>query len=175
MAAAAGMGDGSCGTGTSWMCIGGICWNPAVTFCCRKIIKNGVQKEHFLHSILFSDKNCLLCVHLRNVIDQLFGIFPSETRIGNGFSVNMISDRLISLFDVTFNHQTLYQRTDIGRKLAVMHHFFAIRICSLNFFPELEWLVSMMAAGWMTSIFRTSHEDGSDLHSDNSGWYCRAC
>ena len=39
MAAAAGMGDGSCGTGTSWMCIGGICWNPAVTFCCRKIIK----------------------------------------------------------------------------------------------------------------------------------------
>ena len=30
---------------------------------------------------------------------------------------------------------------------------FAIRICSLNFFPELEWLVSMMAAGWMTSIF----------------------
>lgn len=44
MAAAAGMGDGSCGTGTSWMCIGGICWNPAVTFCCRKIIKKWSAK-----------------------------------------------------------------------------------------------------------------------------------
>ena len=44
MAAAAGMGDGSCGTGTCWMCIGGICWNPAVTFCCRKIIKKWSAK-----------------------------------------------------------------------------------------------------------------------------------
>lgn len=133
------------------------------------------KRNTFYTPFLFSDKNCLLCVHLRNVIDQLFGIFPSETRIGNGFSVNMISDRLISLFDVTFNHQTFYQRTDIGRKLAVMHHFFCDTDLFLKLFPELEWLVSMMAAGWMTSIFRTSHEDGSDLHSDNSGWYCRAC
>lgn len=144
MAAAAGMGDGSCGTGTSWMCIGGICWNPAVTFCCRKIIKNYKKMEckrnTFYTPFLFSDKNCLLCVHLRNVIDQLFGIFPSETRIGNGFSVNMISDRLISLFDVTFNHQTLYQRTDIGRKLAVMHHFF----CDTDLFLKLLSGVGMV-------------------------------
>ena len=39
-----GMGDGSCGTGASWMCIGGICWNPAVTFCCGKIIKKWSAK-----------------------------------------------------------------------------------------------------------------------------------
>ena len=63
-----------------------------------------------------------------------------ETRIGNGFSVNMISDRLISLFDVTFNHQTLYQRTDIGRKLAVMHHFF----CDTDLFLKLLSGVGMV-------------------------------
>ena len=81
MAAAAGMGDGSCGTGTSWMCIGGVCWNPAVTFCCRKIIKKWSAKGTlFTLHFCFQTKNCLLCVHLRNVIDQLFGIFPSETR-----------------------------------------------------------------------------------------------
>ena len=48
------------------------------------------KRNTFYTPFLFSDKNCLFCVHLRNVIDQLFGIFPSETRIGNGFSVNMI-------------------------------------------------------------------------------------
>ena len=97
-----------------------------------------------LLSVLFlrtdTDNFYLLFDLIRNVIDQLFGIFPSETRIGNGFSVNMISDRLISLFDVTFNHQTLYQRTDIGINLAVIHHFF----CDTDLFLKLLSGVGMV-------------------------------
>ena len=63
-----------------------------------------------LLSVLFpradTDNFYLLFDLIRNVIDQLFGIFPSETRIGNGFSVNSFTNLLISGFNVTFNHNT---------------------------------------------------------------------
>ena len=39
-------------------------------------------------------------------VNQLSALFPSQTGVSYGFSINAASNRLASIFNITFNHQS---------------------------------------------------------------------
>ena len=52
---------------------------------------------------------------LSNIVNQSFGLIPSKTRVGNGFSVNMgsTSDFLVAWLQIAFDHDTFYETFDV--------------------------------------------------------------
>ena len=64
---------------------------------------------------------------------------------------------IVGYFLVAFLLLPVYYKFNLTTIYSYLQHrlcitSLAIRICSLNFFPELEWLVSMIAAWLTTSI-----------------------
>ena len=66
----------------------------------------------------------MLTDRISNCIQELFGFFPSKTWVSNGLSVAVFADLVVSWLDVAFDHQTLYQMTDIIRMTAAVENFF---------------------------------------------------
>ena len=61
------------------------------------------------------DITIIILNSFRNIIQQSFGIFPSEAGIGDGFAVNMIctANFLVAFNNVAFNHDTLDKLADV--------------------------------------------------------------
>ena len=87
----------------------------------------------------------LILQSLSDLVDQSFGIFPSQTWVGDGFAVAVFSDLLAAWFDIAFYHDTFDHLVDLWRTSLT------IRICSMYCLPELEWLASTMQAGFARS------------------------
>ena len=66
----------------------------------------------------------MVLVRFRNLIDQPLGLLPSETGIRDGFSVDMVADLLAARLQIALDHHALYERSDGGADLAVVHNFF---------------------------------------------------
>ena len=85
---------------------------------------------------------------LSNIVNQSFGLIPSKTRVGNGFSVNMgsASDFLIARLQIAFDHNTFYETFDI----------LAASSCVQNVFDDTDLLLVFLSGVGMVGI-----DDGS--------------
>ena len=58
-------------------------------------------------------------------VEKFLGFFPSETWIGNGFTINMITaNLLITWFNIAFNHQSFDQLVKFWINNAAVQDFF---------------------------------------------------
>ena len=67
------------------------------------------DKRERMSKLYFYTSLKLLC----NIQHQAFGLFPSETRVGNRLTKNMLAYALGTILQIAFNHQTLNQTLDI--------------------------------------------------------------
>ena len=88
---------------------------------------------------------------LSNIVNQSFGLIPSKTRVGNGFSVNMgsASDFLIARLQIAFDHNTFYETFDI----------LAASSCVQNVFDDTDLLLVFLSGVGMVGI-----DDGSRVY-----------
>ena len=62
---------------------------------------------------------------LCNFIQQTLRILPSQTGIGDGFTIDVVVNTLAAFLDIAFDHDTLYQVMNvIGAGTAVKHLFY---------------------------------------------------
>ena len=59
-----------------------------------------------------------------NIINKPLGGFPTKAGIGNGFSINTAAYLLTALFNIAFNHDTLYKLMNIRTQLPAVHNLF---------------------------------------------------
>ena len=50
---------------------------------------------------------------LSDFVEKSFCFFPSKTRVGDGFSIDVIMDLLAAIFDVALDHQSFHQLMDV--------------------------------------------------------------
>ena len=88
---------------------------------------------------------------LSNIVNQSFGLIPSKTRVGNGFSVNMgsASDFLIARLQIAFDHNTFYETFDI----------LVASSCVQNVFDDTDLLLVFLSGVGMVGI-----DDGSRVY-----------
>ena len=60
---------------------------------------------------------------LSDLVDQSFGIFPSQTWVGDGFAVAVFSDLLAAWFDIAFYHDTFDHLVDLAGMAAAVEDF----------------------------------------------------
>ena len=91
---------------------------------------------------------------LGDLVQQPFGILPSQAGIGDGFAVDVIVDSLISLFDIALISimTPLTSPRMSSEQERLWSTSFTMRICSLNCLLELLWLASTMQAGFFRSL-----------------------
>lgn len=70
--------------------------------------------------IRLSDWPAAQSEHLREVEDELLRLVPAEARIRDGLAVRALADLLVTVLDVTLNHEALDERADIRRDLAAV-------------------------------------------------------
>ena len=53
--------------------------------------------------------------HLINIVDQLLGIFPAKTGVGDGLTIDVAvaADLLAAAYNVALDHQTLHHGFDL--------------------------------------------------------------
>ena len=56
-------------------------------------------------------------------IQQTLGIIPSQTRVGDGFSVDVFADFLAAWFDVALDHDSFDEVTDIVGVTTAVEYF----------------------------------------------------
>lgn len=54
---------------------------------------------------------------------HLFGLFPADTRIGNGLSVDVLVYLLVAVLDVALYHEALYKLADTVVVIAAAENF----------------------------------------------------
>ena len=92
------------------------------------------------HNRMHSGKLCKSCSHGRgaeiirlnsicHTVKKSGRFVPAKAWISNGLSINTIADGLISVFNITFDHDSFYQRFDFGRKLLLCRTSWTIRGC----------------------------------------------
>ena len=88
---------------------------------------------------------------LSNIVNQSFGLIPSKTRVGNGFSVNMgsASDFLIARLQIAFDHNTFYETFDI----------LVASSCVQNVFDDTDLLLVFLSGVGMVGV-----DDGSRVY-----------
>ena len=74
----------------------------------------------------------------RQIINQLLCLFPSQARIRNRLSVTMPADCLGTVFQITFNHQSLDDFSYVVRHPAAMHNVFADADLFQEIFPGIR-------------------------------------
>ena len=62
----------------------------------------------------FNKEHRLVSAKISNAVNQLFGIIPAKTGIGDGFAVNAAAYFLAAFHDIAFHHYTFDQFMDIG-------------------------------------------------------------
>lgn len=65
----------------------------------------------------------LILQSLSDLVDQSFGIFPSQTWVGDGFAVAVFSDLLAAWFDIAFYHDTFDHLVDLAGMAAAVEYF----------------------------------------------------
>ena len=65
----------------------------------------------------------LILQSLSDLVDQSFGIFPSQTWVGDGFAVAVFSDLLAAWFDIAFYHDTFDHLVDLAGMAAAVENF----------------------------------------------------
>ena len=65
----------------------------------------------------------VLAAVFRYVVDQPFGFFPAEARVGDGLAVDAFAYLLGAVLDVTFHHEAFYQGADVRVVFAAGKHF----------------------------------------------------
>ena len=80
-------------------------------------------------------------------VDQFLCLFPSETRVCDGFSVDVVTDLLVTVFDITFDHKTFHHIVDIFGNAAVFKHFLG----------NTDLLFKMFAGVCVVCIYDNSH------------------
>ena len=60
-----------------------------------------------------------------NIVNQAFGLFPAQTRIRDRPTINALANLLCSVFDIAFDHETLYQRSNFFAVAAAVQYFVA--------------------------------------------------
>ena len=58
-----------------------------------------------------------------NLIKKTFCILPAKAWVGDGFSVNMFADFLVSGFNIAFHHHALYKGADVLGNAAAVENF----------------------------------------------------
>ena len=66
------------------------------------------------------------------IINQLFCLFPSKTRVCNRLAKCMLSHPLGTVFNITFNHQSLYKTFDICILISASRSSFTFIMRSVN-------------------------------------------
>lgn len=91
---------------------------------------------------------------LSNIVNQSFGLIPSKTRVGNGFSVNMgsASDFLIARLQIAFDHNTFYETFDILAASSCVQNVFDDTDLLLVFLSGVGMVASMMVAGFTRCV-----------------------
>ena len=88
---------------------------------------------------------------LSNIVNQSFGLIPAKARVGNGFSVNMISasDFLIARLQIAFDHNTFYETFNV----------FVASSGVQNVFDDTDLLLVFLSGVGMVGI-----DDGSRVY-----------
>ena len=96
-----------------------------------------------------------------------FGIFPSETRVGNGLTVDAFSDLLITFFYIAFYHHTLDKIPDVGIDGAVMHYFLCNPNLLLELLVDLEELPELLLVPPLAAKDIPAHNNKAITTTDN--------
>ena len=90
---------------------------------------------------------------LSDIINQALCLIPSKAWIGDGFSVDMgsTSDFLVAWLEIALDHDTFYETFDVFIASSCVQNVFDDTDLLLVF-PELEWLESMMVAGFTRCV-----------------------
>lgn len=64
-------------------------------------------------------------VQISNLVDQLLGFLPAQTRVGDRFTVAAFADLLVAILDVAFDHQAADKAVEIRIVMDTVQYLFA--------------------------------------------------
>ena len=98
----------------------------------------------------------LILQSLSDLVDQSFGIFPSQTWVGDGFAVAVLSDLLAAWFDIAFYHDTFDHLVDLAGMAAAVEDFLDNTDLLFMFFAGIG-MVGINHTGRVLQVFFCIH------------------